>query len=230
MSGEKEKVASRFRSSIDTLKQEGVLPAMKTILIGPAAFEALKRLPSVEPMLSSSIAFSGLTELELLFAQCNDIYGHLPLLYRTSADHRLREALELGTRGGESTLALLHAARRIDGRVTSVDLHRSGSVHDRVDEAGLASYWTFIQSDDLGLAWDRSIDHLFVDTSHAYDHTIRELQKYEPLVRHGGVISMHDTTSQPDVWRAIQDYFHARDDVSIFRYFHNNGLAQVLKH
>jgi len=87
MSGEKEKVASRFRSSIDTLKQEGVLPAMKTILIGPAAFEALKRLPSVEPMLSSSIAFSGLTELELLFAQCNDIYGHLPLLYAVASQH-----------------------------------------------------------------------------------------------------------------------------------------------
>jgi predicted O-methyltransferase YrrM len=37
------------------------------------------------------------------------------------------------------------------------------------------------------------IDVLFIDTSHAYWHTLEELRLYVPRVQPGGVVLMHDT-------------------------------------
>ena len=34
---------------------------------------------------------------------------------------------------------------------------------------------------------------LFIDTSHAYEHTLAELRKFVPLVAPGGTVLLHDT-------------------------------------
>jgi predicted O-methyltransferase YrrM len=137
--------------------------------------------------------------------------------------------LELGTRDGDATLALLLAARDVGGHVTSVDIEPCPVAAARVEEAGLREYWRFIQMDDLAVSWDGPIDHLFIDTSHGYRHTLEELRKYEPHVVQGGALSLHDTTTYPAVWRAIEEYFRSRSDVRVFRYVHNNGLAVIEK-
>jgi cephalosporin hydroxylase len=57
--------------------------------------------------------------------------------------------------------------------------------------------WTFVQGDDLHpsvqAALPAEADVLFVDTSHEYDHTLRECRAYLPRVAQGGVALFHDT-------------------------------------
>ena len=68
-----------------------------------------------------------------------------------------------------------------------------------------------------------------IDTSHTYEHTLKELQKYEPYVRIGGIITLHDTISFPEVMTAISDYVKNRRDLRVYNYLHNNGLAVIFK-
>jgi predicted O-methyltransferase YrrM len=99
----------------------------------------------------------------------------------------------------------------------------------RVDSLGLSEWWRFIKGDDLEAEWNQVIDHLFIDTSHTYDHTLKELQKFEPWVRTGGIITLHDIVAFPGVLRAVNDYLGERKDLQLYKYFHNNGLAVIFK-
>jgi predicted O-methyltransferase YrrM len=222
-------VRKRIRESAQALLGAGTMAALGVLALGPDLFEATRHLHSIEPMLTGHARIEDLEIPESCFARVSDIYAHLPTLYRTTVERGLQNVLELGTRTGESTVVLLAATREISGHVTSVDVAPCPEAKRKVEQAGLAGHWTFILSDDLALDWNRSIDHLFIDTSHEYLRTKRELGKFEPFVRRGGVISLHDTTSHIDVWRSVTEYFEGRKDVRIFRFLHNNGLAIIEK-
>lgn len=98
------------------------------------------------------------------------------------------KVIELGTRGGVSTIAWLYGLAD-QGRLWSVD----------IDPAPELPYdhWTFLQGDDLDPAIVRqlpdSADIVFIDTSHAYEDTLSELNVYRWKVRPGGRIVLHDT-------------------------------------
>jgi len=119
----------------------------------------------------------------------SDIYLHLPKMVDLVRTLNAQHVIELGTRTGVSTIAWLHALEATGGRLTSVDIDERPAIgdHDR---------WTFIQGDDCS---DAVLDQLepadivFIDTSHLYAHTVRELAAYLPLVRSGGLICLHDT-------------------------------------
>ncbi len=224
------RLRARSRAFLEAARSDGLTAAIQALLLGPEHFRALQIIARVEPMLLMPQEARARSELERLLAGPGDIYAHLATLYKLTVDGRRTRILELGTRSGNSTLALLWGAREVGGHVTSVDVEPSPEAQARVEAAGLASCWTFLRGDDMALSWNEPVDHLFIDTSHLYDHTRAELRKYEPLVVPGGVITMHDTTSNPDVWRAIEDHFRGRTDVRVFRYLHNNGLAVIEKH
>lgn len=202
---------------------------VKVFVIGERGLVIQQKLQYIEPMLFSPPEAKDLTPVELLFTRCNDIYAHLPTLYRTVVDRQYGRILELGTRTGESTLALLMAAQATKGNVTSVDIQPVPVAWARIEEAGLLGLWEFIHSDDLLLEWNDHIDLLFIDTTHQYEHTLRELAKYEPFVVEGGAIALHDTTFHPEIWKATKNCFGDRSAVRIFRYFHNNGLTLIDK-
>lgn len=109
---------------------------------------------------------------------------------------------------GNSTAALLAGCQVTGGRVWSVDIKvPDEGIHGAVLESSL---WTFTLGDSLEAVEEcpRPIDLLFIDSAHDYEHTIAELRAYAPLVRKGGVVVMHDTTSWPDdVPRAIREYW-----------------------
>lgn len=216
-------------AGLEALESNGVRAALQALLLGPEHFGALQRIGKIEPLLLQPIKRTEPQSAEQLFVRCSDIYAHLPTLYRLTVDGGRKRALELGTRDGDATIALLLGMREIGGRLTSVDVEPCPIARARVNAAGLQGMWTFIQKDDLALEWTEPIDHLFIDTSHRYGPTLEELRKYEPFVVPGGVISLHDTTSYPDVWRASEEYFRGRSDVRSFRYYHNNGLAVIEK-
>jgi len=118
----------------------------------------------------------------------SDIYEHLPRFVALVDELDAEHVIELGTRTGVSTVAWLHA---LDGRgrLTSVDI-------DSRPDIGDYEHWTFIQGDDLDSDVVTRLDPadvVFIDTSHLYEHTIRELNVYRHLVKPGGRIICHDT-------------------------------------
>lgn len=129
------------------------------------------------------------SEYERLCNTPSDIYLHLPRFVQMVTDLNAQHVLELGTRTGVSTVAWLHALNGTGGRLTSVDL-------DGKPLIGEHDHWTFIQGDDMDPTISASLDPadiVFLDTSHHYTHTLRELHTYRWLVKPGGYIVCHDT-------------------------------------
>ena len=117
----------------------------------------------------------------------------------------LKTIVELGMRGDESTISLLYAAKETGGMVLSFDVDDCPGAKRSVSELGLSDDWRFKQTDDLPVIWQKTIDHHFIDTSHTYEQTVAELRKFEPFVRDGGIMTMHDRVTFPDVKNAMSD-------------------------
>jgi len=162
----------------------------------------------------------------------SEIVEHLPTLYFLTVEFNLKKTLELGTKDGGSTLVLTEAASKINGYVWSVDVDECFEAKMKISQAGLEKYWTFIQGDDIeiGKNWKESVDHIFIDTSHAYQHTIDEIKLYEPFLKPQGFLTFHDTRSFPGVIKAIRDYLKSIDKkFSFYNYFNNNGFVILRK-
>jgi predicted O-methyltransferase YrrM len=131
-----------------------------------------------------------------LLGPWTDIKFHLPRLYRTAAAYPRVRVLELGTRRGESTRAFLAAAELTGGHVWSVDIDQPQVPVEEWEASGL---WTLTVDDDLTVVFPigTDFDVLFIDTSHEYEHTLQELERWSHLVQPGGVILMHDTEWEP---------------------------------
>lgn len=128
--------------------------------------------------------------------RCNvwsDIVDHLPTLHGHVLRYPNAVVLELGVRSGNSSSAFLAAADVVDGHVWSVDIHLPQAPGWWWE----TKRWTPIVGDDLDPSvlarLPEKVDVLFIDTSHAYDHTLEELRTYVPRVKPGGVVLMHDT-------------------------------------
>lgn len=132
------------------------------------------------------------TEYKQRLAVWSDMTEQMPLLRQAARSYDKPVIAELGTRGGESTCALLAGASASGGHVYSVD---NGPVDVPAWWVN-TGMWSFLNDDDMGPMADQfvpgELDVLFIDTSHRYQHTLDELKRYAPRVRPGGVILMHD--------------------------------------
>ena len=135
----------------------------------------------------------------------SDIQHHLGLLFSLARGN----VLELGTRSGVSTAALLAGVERAGGHLWSVDLEDCSQV------AAGHTQWTFVQGDsrdpDLlsGKTGDQPFDLILIDTFHAYENACDELALWGPHVAPGGTIAMHDPETFPGVRRAAQEFADA---------------------
>lgn len=119
----------------------------------------------------------------------SDIYLHLPRFVKLVEMTGAKHVIELGTRTGVSTIAWLYGLESTGGRLTSIDIDAKPDIDDHPS-------WTFIQGDDLAPAITSALepaDIVFIDTSHLYDQTVKELNVYRWLVKPGGLIVLHDT-------------------------------------
>lgn len=69
------------------------------------------------------------------------------------------------------------------------------------------------------------VDLLFIDGDHSYAGEIADYRAYEPFVRRGGIIALHDTHAIPDVGRVFNE-IPGRVKVDIFSY---QGIGFVVK-
>jgi len=175
----------------------------------------------------------------------SDINEHLELLYKMVADTGVQNIVELGARGGNSTVALVIGAAETRGHVTSVD-HGKGaeyagepSTWDTLSEAsaaitdrlGLGDFWTLVIKDDLQYAkeYDGEIDLLMIDTEHSYDQTKKELASWGAKVVDGGFIAIHDTVSFPEQNKAIWEFLDEHPLSHYVEHKNCNGLGIIIK-
>ena len=162
----------------------------------------------------------------------SDISDHLNLIALVLEVKSPRHILELGTRNGESTKVLIDYCTRAGVKGRSFDLVQAPIwLSQKLN-------WQHSVGDDLNLGsqiaitglWPdgekfSGIDFLFLDTSHEYHHTIKELNTFIPLMSPGGLLIFHDTNNksaptrrlngdiqfgnilQRDVSRALEEYF-----------------------
>jgi hypothetical protein len=157
----------------------------------------------------------------------SDIRHHLPLLHSLARGN----VIELGTRGGASTVALLAGIERRGGQVLSVDIDDCSPV------ATGHPAWAFLRGDSTDVRTAQAAldagyapaDLLLIDTLHTRPHVLAELQQWEPLVRGGGIICVHDIVTFPGVRVAIETYLEGRDDLRVTWVLPNNGMAIIEK-
>jgi hypothetical protein len=137
-----------------------------------------------------------------LAASGGDMHDHFGVLFYEAVASHPRLLVELGTRGGASTRALLAAAEICDAHLVSVDLEDCSGIAlpDRFRRR-----WTFVQADDITFsgqpfeAFCRArglpprAELILVDTSHEYDHTRAEVAAWLPRLASRGAILFHDT-------------------------------------
>lgn len=127
----------------------------------------------------------------------SDISDHLPVLFAESLPVQPSLIVELGVRGGESTFAFERVAALCGSKLVSVDI-------DDCVKASKYPDWQFVKNDDIAFAgrfgeWCRqrgiipSIDILFIDTSHEFDHTVQELVHWFPFLSDRAKVFFHDT-------------------------------------
>ena len=119
-------------------------------------------------------------------AATSDLAAHVAYLAHAA---RGRVVIELGVRAGVSTAAFLSTA----AVVWSCDLEAPQVPNEwrgRPD-------WHFTLGDSIAPSTLERMPHtcdvLFIDTSHEYDQTLRELDTYWPRIRPGGLALLHDT-------------------------------------
>ena len=159
----------------------------------------------------------------------SDIQAHLPTLYALGRG----TVVELGSRSGMSTAALLAGVQSRGGMVYSID------VDPQCERLFSDPQWFFLCGSStsqttvgrlitLVNADGPFIDTLFVDTEHTRAQVEAELAAWGPWVRPGGTIAFHDVDSYPEVREAVEAFCQARGLTAIYHSGSNGlGLVQV---
>jgi cephalosporin hydroxylase len=176
----------------------------------------------------ASTHFEALREIRECASTLTDIDEHMELMFIEALLCRPEVIVELGVRGGASTFVFDKVSRLCDASLISVDLDDCSFVNS-------SSRWHFVRSDDVRFASTfpefcrqrgirASVDLLFIDTSHYYDHTVREISAWFPLLSSRAKVIFHDTNLKPigrrkdgcvqvawdnerGVVRALEEYF-----------------------
>jgi cephalosporin hydroxylase len=182
------------------------------------------------------LAGAGMTSLteqyETVCVTPSDIVDHLPRFVAMVEELNAEHVIELGTRTGVSTIAWLYGLGKTGGRLTSIDI-------DARPKIGEFPHWEFIQGDDCDPQIVGGLDPadiVFIDTSHLYDQTVKELHTYRWLVKPGGCLVLHDTMlERPEgapilprfpVHKAVKE-FVAETGFELFEFHDSWGLAVI---
>lgn len=144
---------------------------------------------------------SGYDRMPLIVAKAlPEVSAHLWSLYWIARNIRATRIFELGVRSGDSNRALRAAAMDIPGAtVTSFDIDGdSYHVNDVTASYGIEPFdgtWTCIKSDSVKAAemyGNGTVDLLFIDTLHSFQHTVQEIIAWMHTIRPGGIMAFHD--------------------------------------
>lgn len=187
-----------FRRFRDSLRERGLGPTLRRApeFLGDLALHLYNRSRR-SPIYTPPTDRHEFREVQRRADRLTSINEHLPRLFTESLQVDPNTIVELGVRGGESTFVFERVARLSDATLVSVDIEDCSDASDYDD-------WHFVQTDDVEFAaefpdWcadhgaDPSIDVLFIDTSHRYEHTVEEIDAWFPRLSDDAVVFFHDT-------------------------------------
>jgi hypothetical protein len=163
---------------------------------------------------------SARTKYEYHLKEWSDIQGHLPKLFEAAHGN----CLEIGTRTGLSTSALLAGIEEMGGHLWSVD------INDCPVFVGHPN-WTFVHADSikdvdfLKNILPESLDVLFVDGDHTYEGALADLNNFGPMAK---LIFVHDTQAPdyPGVRKAVDEYC-IKADRKVIYHEGSFGMAEI---
>lgn len=129
-----------------------------------------------------------------------DISSHLPTMFYYSVKSKPSLVMDVGVRGGESTLALHKACDLFDAKLIGIDIDpASAPAYAHITNA------TFLCMNDIGFQnyyyksanKNEKADIVFIDTSHEYNHTMQEINEFLPLLKENGLFMFHDSNVTP---------------------------------
>lgn len=131
--------------------------------------------------------------LNTVLTGTGDSDKHLLTLFSIALSIDAKSILELGVRGGATSLPFLMAAGLTNGYVESVDLNPTTFMcpEEYLDK------WKFYQANALDILKEKTenntkYDLIYVDDWHSYEHVKEELEYIDRLVRPGSVVILHD--------------------------------------
>mgnify|MGYP005806430021 CR=1 FL=1 len=117
---------------------------------------------------------------------------HLTTLLGIALGSKAKLIIELGVRGGGTTLPLLEAARINDGQLFSVDIEDT----DFKPSEEQKEHWAFFKKDSIkflkNLKQEVNIDLIYIDDWHSYEHVKEQLEIIDALVSPSTIIVLHD--------------------------------------
>jgi predicted O-methyltransferase YrrM len=146
----------------------------------------------------------------------------------------IERIVQCGTYAGYSTLLLGFMLRKMGVKhsLFSIDIDNGLSIFTKnyIDKAGLSDYVKVFTSDSAdSKAAEKAIEYLqgnpqlvFIDSSHQYTHTLKELNLWYPLLHINGFIYLHDTSTQATFYdtqqtggvkKAIQEWSDSNQQV-----------------
>jgi predicted O-methyltransferase YrrM len=97
-----------------------------------------------------------------------------------------------------------------DHLVSSMERSLEQAFSDHMRQSGVSSITEAIKgySFEVVQTWTRPIDFLFIDANHEYEAVQRDFEQWEPFVRIGGIVALHDVSpSWPGPTRVRDERF-----------------------
>jgi predicted O-methyltransferase YrrM len=146
-----------------------------------------------------------------------EVRAHIWAIYFLARMAKAKLIVELGVRSGESTRALVAAANDLGADVRSIDIAGDAyRVQEVTESRGIQLDWSrwlcckCDSGDAASLFGVWSVDMLFVDTTHEFNQTRREIAAWSPKMRDSGIMAFHDTAldepNRDGVLPAIRDF------------------------
>ncbi len=127
--------------------------------------------------------------------------GHILSIFSMALGSKGKVYVELGVEHGDTTLPLILAAHMNGGHLYSVDIKETSFQCPNE----LKPYWTFMKGNALEFLamWDKgTIDVVYVDDNHEYDHVKKELALIQKYTTPKSLILLHDLM----YWRTGPQY------------------------
>jgi len=131
--------------------------------------------------------------MTLNYSDKGDMEAHSLMIYTIVRGIKPDAILEIGIRGGVSTLTICQALQ--DGDIKTkyhcCDINASALNVQRKTNVPLTFH--IMSSNKLAEKWDQSIDLLFIDGCHEYSQVKKDYLNFRSFLRPNGFIFFHDT-------------------------------------
>ena len=133
----------------------------------------------------------------------DDSDRHLMSIFSIALASKGKTFIELGVRGGSTTLPILLAAKLNEGKLFSVDIENT----DFVCPEEIKDIWIFNKTDALDFleSWDNKIkvDFIYIDDWHSYEHVKKELEIIDRIIGPSSIVLLHDL-----MWGNHDPFYH----------------------